>query len=211
MKTALLLILLFISQCLLAQTRNYLQVFTRPIIFNTKRLNNVVVPSANIYIGAECDLKVFKNRSALSSGFYMGTLLAPEIWKYTGSKVFIQDKENRRFTFGLAARYKFYASKNNKLNTFLGLAGELNLHKSEYTRQNLTGDSISGIYGEIEIAAPLQPYQTTRTINRDSYLDFFVELGGSYYFNKRWGASLSGLFSLYDYSYRLNTGFNYRF
>ncbi|UPT68203.1 MAG: hypothetical protein M0D57_06005 [Sphingobacteriales bacterium JAD_PAG50586_3] len=194
-----------------SQSRNNLHVFTRPVILNTKRLNNVVVPSANIYISAECDLKVFKNRSALSSGFYMGTLLAPEIWKYTGPKVFNQHKENRRFTFGLAARYKFYASKNNKLTTFLGIACELNLHNSEHTRQNLTGDTIPGVNMEIEVIPPLLPYQTTKTIERDSYLDFFVELGGSYYFNKRWGASLSGLFSLYDYSYRLNTGVNYRF
>lgn len=211
MKTTLLLTLLFISQCLAAQTRNNLQVFTRPVIFHTKRLNNVVVPSANIYFGAEGDLKVFKNRSALSAGFYVGTLLAPEIWKYTSPKVFIQDKENRRFTFGLAARYKFYTSKNYKLTTFLGIAAELNLHNSEYTRQNLTGDSIAGIDGEIEITPPLLPYQTIKTTDTDSYLDFFLELGGGYYFSKRWGASLSGLFSLYDYSYRLNTAVNYRF
>jgi hypothetical protein len=211
MKTTLLLTLLFISQCLFAQTRNNLQVFTRPVIFHTKRLNNVIVPSANIYIGADGDLKVFKNRSALSAGFYMGTLLAPEIWKYSGPQEFTQHKENRRFTFGLAARYKFYTSKNYKLTTFIGLAAELNLHNSENTRQNLTGDTIPGIYKEIQVIPQLLPYQTIKTTDRESYLDFFLELGGSYYFNKRWGASLSGLFSLYDYSYRLNTGIHYRF
>jgi len=193
-----------------AQIKNNISLFTRPVVIYykaDKKLN----ACANLYIGYERQVKQWNNRSNIAIGAYGGLLISPQIFRNSTSKLIYTNEEKSRQTIGLTARYNFYVSKDNKLNTFIGITGEINWSKGNITRQNLTGDTLFEINREIDLYPALLPYQTFKEPYKDRYFEFFAEAGGRYCFTKNWGITLSALFSLHTYDCYLNTGVNYRF
>lgn len=210
MKNGLIVLFLLIAFSTGAQVKNNVSLFSRPVVVYAKA-DKKANACANAYIGYERQIKQWKNRSNISLGAYGGLLLTPQVSRNSTSKLIYTNEEKSRQTIGISARYNFYVSKNNKLNTFIGITGEINWSKGTITRQNLTGDTLFGINREIDFDPALMPYQTLKAPYKNRYFEFFAEAGGRYCFTKNWDITLSVLFGLRTYDCYLNSGVNYRF